>query len=126
VAAFVVSGAARAHPGCHTRACEARVQHKQERAEWRRYRAHPMPWCTWGPESGVSRPEWSLARYRQPAIGQGPAAGGGKFQIIDSTWRHLGGLRWAAHAYQARPLIQERLARRLMRRAGIRGTWANC
>lgn len=129
MAAFFVPGAAHAHPSCNNHACLARTckaQSCKDRVEWKRYRRNPMPWCTWGPESGAGRPEWSLARYRQPAIGQGPYAGGGKFQIIDSTWRTLGGLRWAAHAYQGRPLIQERLARLLMRRAGIRGTWSNC
>lgn len=139
--------AAAAHPGpadahvrgCNTKACDkrvkracfksstcrARVVRKRLAREMRRYKAHPLPWCTWGPESGRGRGEWSMARYRQPAIGQGPRAGGGKFQIIDSTWENIGGLRFGVHAYNARPVFQERLAR-VIASWGISSQWVNC
>lgn len=93
--------------------CHARV-------EMREYRVHPMPWCTWGPESGRGRGEWSLARYRQPNVSGG--SGGGKFQVLLSTWRSVGG--WG-QPYHARPVVQERLARRVRQRQGL-GAWVNC
>lgn len=110
---------------CNTWKCVRRVTRKHEAREMRRYKAHPLPWCTWGPESGAGRPEWSMQRYRQPAIGQGPVAGGGKFQIIDSTWRANGGSAHAAHAQFARPVHQERVARRVMAGQGA-NAWTNC
>lgn len=123
-----------------SKACVERVKKRfikeRERAEWREYKVHPMPWCTWGPESGdrvgVNPPEWSMRRYRQPAIGQGPDAGGGKFQIIDRTWHAYGGGAYARTAYRARPLHQERVARRIAFAGTVRyrpqglSAWVNC
>lgn len=120
---------------CSSKTCKARVAKKRarvaERKEFARYKANPLPYCTWGPESGGPwngsgpRPEWHITRYRQPAIGQGPVAGGGKFQIIDSTWAAYGGLRYAAHAQHAKPVYQERIARRIYAGQGPKA-WTNC
>lgn len=110
-------------PEC-SKACERRVQRRQARkrrvAEMRRYRRNPMPWCTWGPESGSHRPEWSPARYRQPNVSGG--SGGGKFQILVSTWYGVGG---TGQPYHAPPVVQERLARRVLASQGL-GAWVNC
>jgi len=106
--------------GCRTKACRVRVL-------WRHYRAHPMPACTWKPESGWDprtgesfhgRP-WALGRYRvvNPSSGAG-----GKFQFLPSTWRSVGGLGLPQHATRVR---QEDLARRLKRRDGT-APWVNC
>jgi hypothetical protein len=112
---------------CTTKACDRRVARKlrlkRERAEMRRYRRNPMPWCTWGPESGRGRGQWSMARYRQPNVSGG--SGGGKFQILDSTWHGFGGGRYASTAYRARPVYQERVARRILRGQGL-GAWVGC
>lgn len=113
---FVFTPMAEAHRGCHTKRCFLRVEMKQ-------YKRHPMPWCTWGPESGRYRGEWSLARYRQPNVSGG--TGGGKFQIINSTWFSYGGGRYASRAHYAAPVYQERVARRILRGQGL-GAWANC
>ena len=115
---------------CSSKSCKARVGQKRarvaERKEFARYKANPLPWCTWGPESpGPGRTEWSIGRYTQPAIGQGPYAGGGKFQIIDSTWAAYGGLKYAAHAQHAKPVEQERVARRIYAGQGA-NAWTNC
>lgn len=76
-----------------------------------------MPWCTWGPESGGSY----TARNRT-------STAGGRYQILDRTWFAYGGpvtwdRRWPAAA--ARPLIQERIARRVLRGQGL-GAWVVC
>ena len=92
----------------------------RERKEMRRYKRRPLPWCTWGPESGRGRGEWSMTRYRQPNMSGG--TGGGKFQIIVSTWRSVGG---RGQPHHARPVVQERLARRVRRSQGL-GAWVGC
>lgn len=107
---------------CQTKACVERVAKKRLVREMRHYKKNPLPWCTWGPESGAHRPQWSWDRYRQPNVSGG--TGGGKFQIIDSTWINFGGLRYANHAYNARPVYQERVARRIAR-TGLQH-WVNC
>lgn len=99
--------------GCNSRRCI-------ERVEMRHYKAHPMPWCTWGPESGRGRGEWSMARYRQPNVSGG--TGGGKFQILVSTWNAFGG---RGQPHHARPVVQERIARRVLRGQGL-AAWVNC
>lgn len=115
---------------CNTWKCVKRVTRIREKRQLRLesremsgYRAHPMPWCTWGPESGSYRPQWSMARYRQPNVSGGD--GGGKFQILDRTWGAYGGRAYAAHAYWARPVHQERIARRVLAGQGL-GAWSNC
>jgi hypothetical protein len=100
-------------PACLTIRC-------RERVEMRAYRRRPMPWCTWGPESGAWRPEWSLARYRQPNVSGG--TGGGKYQILTGTWLAHGG--WGLPQF-ARPVVQERIARSVKRSQGL-GAWVNC
>ncbi len=87
----------------------------------RGYRKHPMPTCTWLPESGPGSP-WRLSRYRVVNPSSGAA---GKFQVIPSTWRAIGGTRYSSSAQFARPVIQERMARRLLRVQGL-GAWVNC
>jgi hypothetical protein len=82
-----------------------------------------MPYCTWGPESGVGNGEWSMVRYRMPNSAGG--TGGGKFQIMDPTWAGFGGLAYAKHAHWAAPVFQERVARRVLRGQGL-GAWVNC
>lgn len=93
-----------------------------ERVEMIYYIRHPMPWCTWGPESGIGRPEWSMARYLQPNVSGG--SGGGKFQILTSTWTAFGGFRYASGPVVARPVLQERVARKIAR-DGLHH-WVNC
>lgn len=109
---------------CHTRACRVRVQLKRERAEMRRYKRHPMPRCTWWGESGAGLGEWAPARYRA----RNPVStAGGKYQILDSTWRAFGGPDYpGSHdASRARPVLQERIARRVLRGQGL-GAWVLC
>lgn len=115
VAALLLQGppAKAPRPPCERRVC-------RERVEMRSYRHRPMPWCTWGPESGAWRSEWSLARYRQPNVSGG--TGGGKFQILVGTWWAHGG--WGLPQF-ARPVVQERVARRVKRSQGL-GAWVNC
>lgn len=124
---LIPASPASGRPDC-SRACIERVKHRQltharrERArrearEWRRYRNDPMPWCTWGPESGG---DWTA---RNPS-----SSAGGRYQIIASTWYAMGGpatwdSRWPAAA--ARPLIQERIARRVLHRQGLHA-WVRC
>jgi hypothetical protein len=108
--------AAPAKAKCNTTSCLKRV-------EWKRYKANPMPWCTWGPESGKGRPQYSTLRYRQPNVSGG--TGGGKFQILDSTWAYFGGLKYAKHAHDAYALQQERVARRILSGQGL-SAWVNC
>lgn len=142
------TSAARHLPGCNSDGCDRRVaakcspstacgqrvarrvRLKRERAEWARYHAAPMPFCTWGPESswdpatGISyhgRP-WARGRYR---IVNTSSGAGGKFQFLPSTWQGMGGGRYAARAEYARPLHQERMARRLLAAYGL-GQWARC
>lgn len=109
---------------CRTSACHERVALKRDRAEMRRYKRHPMPRCTWWGESGAGLPEWSLRRYRA----RNPSStAGGKYQILDSTWRAFGGPDYpGSHdASRARPVLQERIARRVLRGQGL-GAWVLC
>jgi hypothetical protein len=115
----LAAGPAPAHDVC-TGACHRRVIRKAHVREMRRYRAHPMPWCTWGPESGQGRGEWSVARYRQPNVSGG--TGGGKFQLALPTFWAFGG---HGEPHHARPVVQERIARRVLRGQGL-GAWVNC
>lgn len=119
----LAAGPAPAHDVC-TGACVERVRRRVARVsrarEMHRYREHPMPWCTWGPESGVGRGEWSVARYRQPNVSGG--SGGGKFQLALSTYWAFGG---RGQPHHARPVVQERIARRVLRGQGL-GAWTNC
>lgn len=119
LAAVLALAAGPAHDVC-TGACHRRVIRKAHAREMQRYREHPMPWCTWGPESGVGRGEWSVARYRQPNVSGG--SGGGKFQVLTGTWRAFGG---RGEPHHARPVVQERIARRVLRGQGLMA-WANC
>lgn len=116
----VVFSLAVGHPPVHVERSACRSLRCRERVEMRAYKRRPMPWCTWGPESGAWRPEWSLARYRQPNVSGG--TGGGKFQILASTWWAHGG--WGTPQF-ARPVVQERVARRVRRLSGL-GAWVNC
>lgn len=100
----------------------------------RGYKAHPMPWCTWGPESSgppYTVPEWSLQRYR---INNPTSTASGKFQMLDGTFHAYGGEDfYGSHdASKALPVIQERVARRVLIRGwhgtppqGL-GAWSNC
>lgn len=88
------------------------------RVRWAYFKSHPMPYCTWGHESGEGVPEWPpSARYTTPNS-QGSGAYG-KYQIMPSIWvANGGGASWA-------PLEQERVARNLY---AARGTqpWSGC
>lgn len=111
---------------CHTKACSTRVA-------WRHYKKHPLPWCTWGPESDwnpltgasyIGKP-WVRGRYR---VKNPKSTAGGKYQILDMTWYGFGGsyqgrVRHPA-AYASR-VEQERVARRVLRGQGL-GAWENC
>lgn len=116
---------------CNTWACVKRVKTKRaarilkrERREMRHYKNNPLPWCAWGPES-PGYPEWSRARYRVWNKGStSPERASGKFQIIGSTWRAFGGLRYAVYAAYAKPVHQERVARRIA--ADGLFHWVNC
>lgn len=100
-------------------ACRERVRLRWARTEMARYRADPMPRCTWWGESGVGKPEWSWSRYRALNTSSGA---GGKFQVLPSTWRAVGG-RGLPHL--ASPRAQERVARRVLRVQGL-GAWVLC
>lgn len=78
-----------------------------------------MPWCTWGPESGGNY------RAMNPT-----STAGGKYQMLDQTFHAFGGPdiggRWVTHdAARVRPLLQERVARRVLRGQGL-GAWVRC
>lgn len=114
---FTAHAQADAKPSCHTRACA-------ERVEMKHYKKDPMPWCTWGPES-PGHPEWSRARYLVWNLGgTSIERASGKFQIIGPTWRAFGGKRYARYAAYAKPVYQERVARRIAR-DGLHH-WVNC
>lgn len=96
-----------------------RKRHKAEieaNRMWVYYRSHPMPYCTWGPESGGSY------TARNPS-----STAGGKYQILDSTWYANGGGRYydSHPAAAAPPLEQERVARNVLASQGL-GAWVNC
>lgn len=80
------------------------------------YRRFPMPRCTWVGESGGDY------RARNPA-----STAGGKYQMLDSTFHAFGGPDYpGSHdAAQARPVVQERIARRVLRGQGL-GAWVLC
>lgn len=127
LALLTVPATAAADRGCNTRACAKRVAARAHRAEMRRYRRHPMPRCTWEPESSwdpatgrsyIGRP-WAPGRYR---VINPKSGAGGKYQILPSTYRTVGG-RGAPHL--APPVVQERLARRILRTQGLEA-WVNC
>lgn len=119
IIAAILAPAAPAHTGCHAAECRERVARKSEGREMRGYYRRPMPHCTWWGESGRGLPEWSPRRYR--ALNPSSAAGG-KFQMLPSTFRAFGG-RGMAHV--ARPVVQERIARRVLRGQGL-GAWVLC
>lgn len=85
-------------------------------AEWRYIRSHPMPYCTWGPESGG---DYTARNSSSTA--------GGKYQILASTWYAYGGSHYndSHPAAVAPPLEQERVARRVLASQGL-GAWVNC
>jgi len=121
IAADLPPSAAAASHSC-VAACVQRVKLKRDRRELFHYKRKPMPWCTWGPESGPvssTNPEFSGPRYQLVNYSSGAA---GKFQFMPGTWRALGG---TGLAQDARPVLQERLARKLMRLAGL-SPWVNC
>lgn len=106
-----------------------RAAERDER-EWRKYRQHPMPRCTWVNESGNARiSEYASIRYRASSR---RSTADGKYQILSSTWAAYGGLAFAATALKARPLEQERVARRIMwtghgpHKPQGQGAWVNC
>lgn len=130
--------------GCNTTSCDERVKRacwadrdcrervidKQLVAEMRGYKARPMPYCTWGPESSWDPATGRNFDGRPFAPGrylvQNPSStASGKFQFLTSTWQSIGGGRYAHEAWQARPVYQERMARRLMSRAGL-SPWVGC
>lgn len=86
------------------------------------YRALPLPYCTWGLESGPpskQNPEWSGPRYSA----YNPTSGAsGKYQILATTWAYFGG---PGSPLTARPVVQERIARRVMIGQGPRA-WVGC
>jgi len=114
--------ARRAVARLHNRFLALRAPRVRERTEMQHYKAHPLPWCTWGPESGIGRPEWSMLRYRQANVSGGD--GGGKYQIMMSTWSNFGGRRYTQSPVAARPVVQERVARRIA--ADGLHHWVNC
>lgn len=117
-----------AHGKCRTKACWKRVHvARAERWLWRQYKAHPMPGCTWAGESSspgdYSRP-YSQRRYRAR---NSQSTAGGKFQILDQTWHAFGGPDYPGthDAAQAPALLQERIARRVLKGQGIHA-WVGC
>lgn len=123
---FAVKAAAGCH---HSHKCWHRVSVKRHiNWAWRHYRAHPMPRCTWVPESGAVRAHYSeFSRRRYRARNPGSTAGG-KFQIIDRTWYGYGGSYTGDEdhpAAAASPLEQEKIARRVLAGQGVHA-WVNC
>lgn len=114
-------------PGCHSRKCDRRVHAARvTRWLWRHYKAHPLPRCTWIPESGPLSlyGEYERARYRTR---NHQSSAGGKFQIMAPTWFAYGG-RPNGDSYPAAaapPLEQERIARRILAGQGIHA-WVRC
>lgn len=114
--------AAKAFASCHSHRCWHRVSVKRHvRAAWRYYHRHPMPYCTWGPESGPGDP-WKRSRYR--VLNLSGSGAGGKFQIMYRTWLGYGGKPYGNARY-APPLEQERIARRILAGQGL-GAWSRC
>lgn len=84
---------------------------------WAYYRSHPMPWCTWGPESGGSY------TARNPS-----STAAGKYQMLDTTFHANGGYDYPNQTHDAAlapPLEQERVARNVLASQGL-GAWVNC
>lgn len=118
---------ATSHARCRTHHCWHRVSVRRHvEYAWRWFKAHPMPRCTWIPESGSRFGEWQRARYRVRNLSRGATAGG-KFQIIRLTWLSNGGRDHDARypAAYAPPLEQERIARRVLAGQGIHA-WERC
>lgn len=140
-AMLVIPASAVASRGPCSKVCVARVKAKKRvevRREHRRalaremagYKRHPMPSCTWAPESSwdpatgasyAGRP-WARGRY---LVKNPSSTASGKFQILTSTWLANGGGAYASEARWAKPVYQERVARRVAR-AGISSQWVNC
>lgn len=117
-------------PFCNTWGCVHRVVKKRaervlraEAREMAQYKKSPLPWCTWGPESGVGNGEWSMTRYTMP--NQAGGDGGGKFQIMLGTWKAHGGHAYSQNPIYAKPVYQERIARRVLAVQGL-SAWVNC
>lgn len=89
---------------------------EEPQRSWIQVHRTPMPYCTWGPESGGSY------TARNPI-----SSAGGKYQIIDGTWYANGGSHYAdSHpAAAAPPLEQELVARNVLASQGP-GAWVNC
>lgn len=110
----------------------AELERRHRRAlvrEMRRYKANPMPACTWEPESSwdpatgqsfAGRP-FAPGRYR---VKNPSSTASGKFQFLTSTWLNIGGGAYASEARYALPVYQERMARRLA--ADSLDHWVNC
>lgn len=134
--ALVIALAAPAYEAQCSKTCVERVKRKiirrQHRMEWRDYRRHPMPWCTWALESGQPHEgygQWARARYR---VKNPSSTASGKFQVLTSTWLAYGGGSYASEARYADRLHQERVARRIAyagttihRPQGL-GAWVGC
>ena len=111
---------------CRTHACWHRVHiARAERWQWRQYKAHPMPYCTWAHESGPPRPGYGpYARARYRVLNTSGSGAGGKFQIMYRTWLAFGGKPYG-NARFAPPLEQEKIARRVLAGQGL-GAWVAC
>lgn len=83
-----------------------------------------MPRCTWWGESGPGLPEWSMRRYRAR---NSLSTAAGKFQLLDTSFHAVGGHDYPGthDAAKAKPRMQERYARRLLRVQGL-GAWVGC
>lgn len=103
-----------------------RISHREwikEQRLWAYIRANPLPYCTWGPESGGSY------TARNPS-----STAGGKYQMLDGTFHSYGGINYGGShdAAQAPPLEQEIVARRLAWTGWGRtppqgyGAWVRC
>lgn len=133
----IAAAAGAPQPADCSKACVERVKKRilraHRRAEWRSYKRHPMPWCTWANESGPPRPgygQWARARYR--VVNTAGSGAGGKFQIMPQTWAAYGGTTYAPRAELASRRHQERVARRIAytgttvhRPQGL-GAWVTC
>lgn len=101
-----------------------------ERMEWKRYKASPLPACTYVNESGPiifanGMGPYGWKRYK---VTNRDSSASGKYQIMNYTWFNFGG-RHTAETYHvaasARPIEQERMARKIIAAQGIRA-WHGC
>jgi hypothetical protein len=112
---------------CRTHKCWHRVSvHRHIAYAWRWVKAHPMPRCTWIPESGPLSlyGQWSPRRYR---VKNSSSTAAGKFQMLDQS-AHAAGIPdypGTHDAAKASRLAQEKAARRLLAMQGP-GAWVNC